>query len=112
MEIGEKQLNLKYNIVAYDLIVELSDSDAIDDKSTKNFVVNLYAGMVGNCAAKDQEPDFTIEDVKKMVKKNDMIEMSEKAVLLTEFIYTAYGLKNPASTEGSGDTQQQALNVA
>lgn len=108
IQIGERTCNLKYNMGAMETIVELSGSE-IDVVVIKDVAINIYAGMVGNCIAKDIEPDFSFDDVKKWVKKLDFDEAKELAEKVNDVVLASY---RQTPVEGVADTREQALNVA
>jgi hypothetical protein len=109
LDIGDKKLGLKYNMGALETIVELTGNDDLGVLVTKDLCVNIYAGMIGNAISKDEEPDFTLDTVKKMVKKWDFDEAKRVSEIVTAFIIGAYP---QASGEGSSNTQPEALDVA
>jgi hypothetical protein len=64
IEIGGKQRGLKFN----QLSLETYTKNVGNEVSTAIYAT-FYAGLIGNCYAKQEEPDFTFEDVTDWVDK-------------------------------------------
>ena len=64
----------------------------------------VYAALLSNSAVKEEQPEYTREDVARYIKSLTYAEVSE----LLKVYQSAYGT---ASQEGSGDTQGAASNV-
>jgi cytochrome c1 len=60
VNIGGKERGLKFNQMSLEVFTKNLDENAI--KSTSIYAT-FYAGLVGNCYAKREEPDFTFEQV-------------------------------------------------
>lgn len=112
IELGGEQRGLKYNMAALEAIVEHTNNQDLGMVVTRNVVVNIYAGLIGNCAVKDEEPIFTIDTVKKWISKMDYEEVQKIHEDVEKVILSAYPRKEPVSGEGDADTQRQALDVA
>lgn len=112
IDLGGASRGLKYNMAALEVIVELTGNTDLGMVVTKDLVVNIYAGMVGNYAVQDKDPDFDIKDIKKWVGVLEFEEATALNAKVEECILSSYPRKEPASQEGSADTQRQALNVA
>lgn len=111
IQIGGEQRGLKYNMAAMEAIVELTGNQDLGMVVTKDLVINVYAGLVGNAIAKDEEPNIDIKVVKKWIGILEFDEALDLSQKVEAVIVTAYKRKE-ASGEGSADTQPAALNVA
>lgn len=58
--IGGKERGLKFNQLSLEVFTKNIDENAIKASS---IYATFYAGLVGNCYAKREEPDFTFENV-------------------------------------------------
>jgi hypothetical protein len=112
LDIGDKKLGLKYNMGALETIVELTGRDDIGVFVSKDLCINIYAGLMGNAMAKDEELDLTLDDVRKIVRKWDFEEAQKASDIVTAFIVGAYPQKKEISGEGINNTQSEALDVA
>lgn len=52
---------LKYNQLAVEIYSK--KTDWVNHTDASEVYATFYAGLMGNCAAKEEEPDFTFEDV-------------------------------------------------
>lgn len=98
---------------AYDVILAESKAESISDISTKDVSIVIYAGMVGNCFAKKEEPMFSLDDVKAKVKRLEVEDFKRIGKEVNDFATEVYQDKSDTvSVEGNGHTQQKVLNVA
>lgn len=83
LELGGKPRGLKFNFGTLEHIEQITGEepmsftfDSTNYKSLRQGTgVIVYAGLLTNCAIKNEEPDFTKEDVEAWVKDMDMPEI-------------------------------------
>lgn len=76
VNIGGKDRGLKFNQMALEVF-----NKNIDDKApmSSSIYATFYAGLVGNCYVKKEEPDFTFEDVTDWV--DELSETDKKKII-------------------------------
>lgn len=65
-EIGGRERGFKFNQYALEIFTLHLDQNAI---KTSSIYATFYAGLRGNCYVKNEDPDFTFEDVVEWVDK-------------------------------------------
>jgi hypothetical protein len=74
---GGGKRGLKFNQLAVELYTK--KTDWVNHTDASEVYATFYAGLMGNCAAKEQEPDFTFEDVQDWV--DDLSVDTKKEVM-------------------------------
>ena len=110
LQIGGKQRTLKFNMRAVEAFGEIKNAGTSVVSSSVNLI---YAGLVGACYVKQEEPDFTFEDVSEWVEdlimsgKVDILGAADKcfsdSLAFNFFTEQAEDLKKKA-TQSSGQT--------
>ena len=112
LEIGGRKRGLKFDIGAKEIALEISNQ--IEATSHVQPVsMMIYSGLMANCEIKGEEPDFTLDDVKKWVRRMDQETYNEVAAAW----HKAFDIPLPAnlqsaSGEGGKNTQEEASSVA
>lgn len=60
IELGGKLRGFKFNMMSLEVFSKNINAEAVH---TTSIYATFYAGLIGNCAVKREEPDFTFEDV-------------------------------------------------
>lgn len=76
VNIGGKDRGLKFNQMALEVFTKNLDENAV---KSSTIYATFYAGLVGNCYAKREEPDFTFEDVVDWV--DELYETDKEAIV-------------------------------
>lgn len=76
VNIGGKDRGLKFNQMALEVFTKNLDGNAV---KSSTIYATFYAGLVGNCYAKREEPDFTFEDVVDWV--DELYETDKEAIV-------------------------------
>ena len=76
--VGGKKVGLKFNMYAIELFSEIKGRST----TIKNLTTIVYAGMLGNCYAKQTEPELSFEDISDWVDEQ-MINQDETGELAT-----------------------------
>lgn len=102
IELGGKIRGIKLDLGAKEIAAELFKEEGSVSSDVKAAAIILYSGMVSVCEIKGEDPDFTIEDVRKWARRIDMDQAKEIVAVWNK----AYGLdKGETPVEGSSDTQ-------
>lgn len=104
LELGEKERGLKFNMGTLKNIKELTGGDPLAffnfqgdiDEQLKQVALIVYAAMLSNSKVKNEEPDYTREQVEAWVEDMDYSQV----VLLSEKIRDAYSVE-PSGEEGA-----------
>lgn len=106
LEVGGKKRGMKFDLGAKEIAAELFKEPESASSDLKSATIIMFATMTSVCEIKEEEPDFTIDDVRKWARRLDnddvaqIVEMWNKA-------YVSKGSTTPAEGNGVQDTQHQ-----
>lgn len=106
VEIGGKERGLKFSQYAKEIIDEKTHKGTLSSNA-KNYYAIFYGGLIGNCSAKEEEPDFTYEDVEEWVDEL-LIKPEEFNILLLKVIEVIKATQPPENIlKVSGDEPEE-----
>jgi hypothetical protein len=98
-----KRIGLKFNMYAFEQYETIKGKAG----NIKNFTTVIWIGYLGNCYAKQIEPDLTFEQISDWVDESMANNEQEQLTRISEVFLNSQVLKGLISQGGNGDPDQE-----